>query len=362
MAAGIKIKPETAESPALTPEKCEVYKKSKTQRQVSRRPASRTHIHRKFRRLHFDLISHLYCEGIRLHLAQTHEKKSGCINTLIAFIAICRSQFNIDILVLKSDREPTLHSVFHKYYPEAGISVEFSVVGTPEQNGFIERIRLTEEALAGGYHYYSDFQYKDSEHERPQYDLDNIALETTPNLLPTATQNETSVSDQEALVRTIDHAPINTQHKHIESTPPLIITPSPTPTPAAPRNEALPGAFPTNRTEAKGVRALDTEVNPNQQLLGKLSNTIHQPTAPPPGYRLRGELAPRDIEGSFTTNNIIEGSRTRSSKRAHFTQTKANKAAKEEPEEYHKGFLMAFNAVFTNKRPHREDLPPAPRN
>jgi hypothetical protein len=29
--------------------------------------------------------------------------------------------------------------VFHEYCPEAGISVEFSVVGTPEQNGFIER-------------------------------------------------------------------------------------------------------------------------------------------------------------------------------------------------------------------------------
>jgi len=45
----------------------------------------------------------------------------------------------MDILVLKSDQEPTLHSVFHEYCPKAGISVEFSVAVTPEQNGFIER-------------------------------------------------------------------------------------------------------------------------------------------------------------------------------------------------------------------------------
>ena len=42
--------------------------------------------------------------------------------------------------MLKSDREPTLYSVFHEYYLEVGISVEFSVAGTPKQNGFIERV------------------------------------------------------------------------------------------------------------------------------------------------------------------------------------------------------------------------------
>jgi hypothetical protein len=508
MAAGIKIKPESAESPALTPEKCEVCEKSKTQRQVSRRPAGRTHVHGKFGRLHFDLVhikdgynqhqwvSHLYCEGIRLHLAQTHEKKNGCINALIAFIAICRSQFNMDILVLKSDREPTLHSVFHEYCPKAGISVEFSVIGTPEQNGFIERAggiiittaraliqesglpkKLWPEAITAAVYLlnrvptkmptgeyiipwveamkqrdpsielrpnlanvklygcrayvriqgiarsdkmaaraetgylvgfvasniwkiwlprlnkvvevrdvvfdenvrYSDteaaqpipqdvlndaiwdVQYEDSEHERPQYDLDDIALEIPPSRLPSATQNETSVSDQESLVRTIDHSLTKTRHNRINSTPPPMMTPSPTPTPEAPRNEALPGAFPIDRTEAEGVRALDIDANPDQQLLGDLSNTLHQPVTPPPGYRLRGELAPRDIEGSVTTDNIIEGSRTRS-KRAHFSVITANEAAEEDPDEFHEGFLMAFNAVFTNKRPHREDLPPAPKN
>jgi hypothetical protein len=30
--------------------------------------------------------------------------------------------------MLKSDREPTLYSVFYKYYPEVGILVEFSVI------------------------------------------------------------------------------------------------------------------------------------------------------------------------------------------------------------------------------------------
>jgi hypothetical protein len=110
------------------------------------------------------------------------------------------------------------------------------------------------------------------------------------------------------------------------------------------------------------VRALDTNANPDQQLLSDLSNTLQAKT-PLPGYRLRGELAPRDIEGSITTDNIIEGSRTRSSsKRAHFSVAIADKAAKEDPDKFHKGFLMAFNAVFTNKRPHREDLPPAPKN
>jgi hypothetical protein len=164
-------------------------------------------------------------------------------------------------------------------------------------------------------------------------------------------------------VRTIDHSLTKTQHNRINSTPPPIITPSPTPTPEAPRNKALPGTFPINRTEAKGVRALDIDANPNQQLLSDLSNTLHQPVTPPPGYQLRGELAPRDIEGSITTDNIIEGSRIRSSsKRAHFSVTTTNKAAKEDPNKFHKGFLIAFNTVFTNKRPHQEDLPPAPKN
>ena len=40
----------------------------------------------------------------------------------------------------------------------------------------------------------------------------------------------------------------------------------------------------------------------------------------------------------------------------------AEEAAEEEPEEYHEGLLMAFAAGFTNQRPHREDLPPAPKN
>lgn len=117
-----------------------------------------------------------------------------------------------------------------------------------------------------------DFNYEDSELERPQYDLDDIALETTPALLRSASQNETPGIPQRVLVRTTVHDTPKTQQNNIEATPPPNSTyPTPNPTPA--RNEALPGAFPIDRTETERVRP--QEINPDQQLHSDLSNTLH---------------------------------------------------------------------------------------
>lgn len=59
-------------------------------------------------------LSHLYVEGIRLHMAQTHEK-NGYIQATQAFIAICRTQLTMDINVIKNYRQRTLGNNFRKY-------------------------------------------------------------------------------------------------------------------------------------------------------------------------------------------------------------------------------------------------------
>ena len=84
-------------------------------------------------------VSHLYVEGIRLHMAQSHEKKNGCVDAIISFTAICRNQFGMDIRVFKSDQERSLGQAIKQYCEEEGIICEFSVTRTPEQNGFAER-------------------------------------------------------------------------------------------------------------------------------------------------------------------------------------------------------------------------------
>jgi Integrase core domain. len=151
MVDGIEIKGESEDNAQCNPERCEVCQLTRAKRQISRRPAERSHTFGKFGRLHFDLvqldeaynghkwISHLYVEGIRLHMSQSHEKKSGCVDAIIKFIAICRNQLRMPIKVFKSDNEKTLGRAIKEYCEEEGITAEFSVVGTPEQNGFIER-------------------------------------------------------------------------------------------------------------------------------------------------------------------------------------------------------------------------------
>lgn len=151
MVDGIGFKGEAEDNAQCNPEKCEVCQLTKAKRQISRRPAEWSHTFGKFGKLHFDLvqldeaynghkwISHLYVEGIRLHMSQSHGKKSGCVDAIIKFIAICRNQLGMDIKVFKSDNEKTLGRAIKEYCEVEGISAEFSVVGTPEQNGFIER-------------------------------------------------------------------------------------------------------------------------------------------------------------------------------------------------------------------------------
>jgi hypothetical protein len=151
MVDGIEIKGEPEDNAQSNPERCEVCQRTRAKRQISRRPAERSHTFGRFGRLHFDLvqldeaynghkwISHLFVEGIRLHMSQSHEKKSGCVDAIIKFIAICRNQLRMPIKVFKSDNEKTLGRAIKEYCEEEGILAEFSVIGTPEQNGFIER-------------------------------------------------------------------------------------------------------------------------------------------------------------------------------------------------------------------------------
>lgn len=183
---------------------------------------------------------------------------------------------------------------------------------------------------------YWNTEIEESESRRRKNDLE-----------PDTTRTDQSENDQSTRV--------------IEKTPPPMMTPSPTPTPVASSND-IPGSFPTEsrliRHEPEGVGHTS---DPNQQLHTELGSTIQPtpPSNPPPGYRLRGELAPRNIDSSLSRSNIVEGKR----KRAHF-------AAIEEPvesidsieeDEIHDGVLMAFTAGLTQQKPHREDLPPEPK-
>lgn len=84
-------------------------------------------------------MTHLYLEGIRFHIIKTHKTKDGCMKAIGEAIALCRNQFGIQIRVFKSDRQKALNTKFIEYLSEEGIIWERSVVGAPEQNGFIER-------------------------------------------------------------------------------------------------------------------------------------------------------------------------------------------------------------------------------
>jgi hypothetical protein len=151
MVDGVEVKKPTKENALENPELCVTCQTTKAHRQVSRRSAQRSKIYGKFGRIHFDLVqineafnghkwmTHLYLEGIRFHIAKTHPNKDGCVKAIREAIGLCRNQFGIQIRVFKSDREKPLSSEFLNYLFEEGIIWERSVVGTPEQNGFIER-------------------------------------------------------------------------------------------------------------------------------------------------------------------------------------------------------------------------------
>jgi hypothetical protein len=84
-------------------------------------------------------VSHFYVEGIRFHLIRTHRNKNECVAAATNFIGFCINQLKMDLRVFKSDNERSLTDNFKKYYEDLGIILEFSVVGSPEQNGFMER-------------------------------------------------------------------------------------------------------------------------------------------------------------------------------------------------------------------------------
>lgn len=508
MVDGVEIRTDNDDSALSNPELCETCQTSKAKRQISRRPADRGYIHRKFGRIHFDLVhikdgynshqwlSHLYVEGIRLHMAQTHEKKNGCIQAIQAFIAICRTQLKMNINVFKSDREPTLGNDFMEYCRREGLIVEFSVVRTPEQNGFIERAggiivttaraliadsglpkNLWPEAVAAAVYlinrmptrmpdgryiipWVEAMQHRDpsqdlrpnlsnlrlygcrayvmrrgiaktdkmapraeigylvgyvasniwkiwlpqlnqvrefrdvvfdenvrfnpaelhtpvapaihdaafwnteieeSESRRPRNNLDEFSLESDTTRTEQLRKPSKSLSKELRNASATDQCENDHNARVMERTPPPIMTPSPTPTPAALSNE-IPGAFPTEshpiRHEPEGVGHTS---DPEQQLHTELSGTLQPtlPSNPPPGYRLRGELAPRNIDSSFSRSNIIEGKR----KRAHFAAIEEPVESTEliEEDEIHDGVLVAFTAGLTQQKPHREDLPPEPK-
>jgi hypothetical protein len=151
-----------------------------------------------------------------------------------------------------------------------------------------------------------------------------------------------------------------------------LLTPSTTPsrdnTPV-PTGSALPGAFPadsapqitSNRLEPEGVRGRE------DQLQDELQGTVSPISSnPPPGYRLRGDLAPRDISLTVSEDNIVSGSRVRK-KKVYFASASAEEEHfSEDPEESHRGVLLAFTTAISSpqpyQRPHRDDLPPEPKN
>ncbi|KAJ5101017.1 hypothetical protein N7456_007069 [Penicillium angulare] len=150
MVEGVRVVGESKEDDKQdNPERCEVCQLTTAKRQISRRPNAR-----KFGRsgsVHFDLIqidpgynghrwiTHFYIDGIRLHVAFTHERKNGCQDAVKEFVAYARNQWNFPIKAFRYDNERSAGRTVEDYMAEEGFVVEHSVVGTPEQNSFAER-------------------------------------------------------------------------------------------------------------------------------------------------------------------------------------------------------------------------------
>jgi hypothetical protein len=108
-------------------------------------------VYGKFGKIHFDLIemdeafnsdrwvSHLYVEGIRLHLAASHRKKNGCQQAIKYFVAYLINHLKMPLRAFHTDNERSAGETVWDYCRSMGFVVEFIVVDTPEQNSFAER-------------------------------------------------------------------------------------------------------------------------------------------------------------------------------------------------------------------------------
>ncbi|KAI9036259.1 Ty1/Copia family ribonuclease HI [Aspergillus affinis] len=130
-------------------EKCEVCKVSYALRQISRRPMMKAE--QSFQCVHSDLIqmtpalngdqwiSHFYDEMTRFHFLTAHRRKSECVNVIISFTRQMKNLFGYSVKFFKSDHEQTLCNTIKDFEALEGIVHEYSVVGTPEQDGPTER-------------------------------------------------------------------------------------------------------------------------------------------------------------------------------------------------------------------------------
>lgn len=146
---GIKITGQHIDNAIGNPERCEVCQMTSAKRQISRRVHGTKY--GKYGRIHFDLVrietaynddkwmTHFYVEGIRLHAASTHEKKSGCQDAVKHFVAFAIAQLKLPIRAFRYDNERAAGRTVEDFLRECGFIVEHSVVGTPEMNSFSER-------------------------------------------------------------------------------------------------------------------------------------------------------------------------------------------------------------------------------
>ncbi|KAJ5346850.1 uncharacterized protein N7506_000103 [Penicillium brevicompactum] len=146
---GIKITGQHIDNAIGNPERCEVCQMTSAKRQISRRVHGTKY--GRYGRIHFDLVrietaynddkwmTHFYVEGIRLHAASTHEKKSGCQDAVKHFVAFAITQLKLPIRAFRYDNERAAGRTVEDFLRECGFIVEHSVVGTPEMNSFSER-------------------------------------------------------------------------------------------------------------------------------------------------------------------------------------------------------------------------------
>jgi hypothetical protein len=149
MVDGIRIIGDSADNEKDNPERCQVCQLTNARRQISRRPQGLTF--GKYGRIHWDLIkypvgyngdkwvTHFYIEGVRLHIAYTHEKKSGCQEAVENFCAFAKTQWNMPIQASRYDNERSAGRKVTDLLVSMGFIIEHSVVGTPEMNSFAER-------------------------------------------------------------------------------------------------------------------------------------------------------------------------------------------------------------------------------
>ncbi|KAJ5346869.1 uncharacterized protein N7506_000122 [Penicillium brevicompactum] len=143
---GIKITGQHIDNAIGNPERCEVCQMTSAKRQISRRVHGTKY--GRYGRIHFDLVrietaynddkwmTHFYVEGIRLHAASTHEKKSGCQDAVKHFVAFAITQLKLPIRAFRYDNERAAGRTVEDFLRECGFIVEHSVVGTPEMNSF----------------------------------------------------------------------------------------------------------------------------------------------------------------------------------------------------------------------------------